>query len=148
MLKIEAIKTTYSTLTKNEQKDLLKQLECETYGFCSKTIDHFPPYGKHILKIFGNLTWKEFQNAEKIYLDIISSITSGIFLLEYQYVKIMVFTSKHPKNDGKFVMMKTNCFDWEENTIQTRGDFFNHFYNINLTYITLDDKPLTSYFNV
>ena len=61
MLKIEAIKSAWDTLSKEDQLGLLTDLKFRTLGLCKETAGNIIHQSSHILEVCGPLSYDEYK---------------------------------------------------------------------------------------
>jgi hypothetical protein len=88
MLKIEAIKSTWDTLSKEDQLSLLKALKFQTLGLCKETVLDSHP-SKHIFDICGHMPFREYEKVLIKYEKLIENVVSGKILASYNSCKSM-----------------------------------------------------------
>jgi hypothetical protein len=139
MLKIEAIKSTWNTLSQENQISLLNELKFQTLGLSQKTIlDNHP--SKHIFEICGALSFNEYKIILEKYEKLMERIISGKVIIGY-YNKIFVNMSS--KIVGNFEITHSKTIDWNEYTeVLTKEKFLKYYYNNHISSIHIDDIPL------
>ena len=140
MLKIEAIKTTWDTLCREDQLSLLTDLKFRTLGLCKETVGNIIHESSHILQVCGPLSYQEYNIVLQKYKETMEKVLSGNILVECyagKNVLINMYTI-----EGTFDFKITNNFDWEETKSFTKNEFLNFCYGENVSCIKLDGKPL------
>ena len=142
MLKIEAIKTTWDTLSKEDQLSLLTDLKFRTLGLCKETASDMIHPSRHIFEVCGSLSYEEYGPILQKYFNTMENVKSGNILVDFSSGKhtTIVMCTKDTKENGSFEY--TNRFDWEENKYFTKNEFLNFCYGRNVSCIRLDGEPL------
>ena len=86
MLKIEAIKSTWDTLSKEDQLSLLAELQLRTKGLCKETAYTIHP-AKHIYEVCGPLSYEEYKTILQKYFQTMDKVKSGKILGEFSAYK-------------------------------------------------------------
>ena len=139
MLKIEAIKSTWYTLSKEDQLGLLSELQLRTMGLCKETAYTIHP-AKHIYEVCGPLSYEQYKTILQKYFSTMDKVKSGKILVEFSSYKkttICMFTKC-----GNFELKYTNNIDWEESKTLTKNEFLKYIYGEYISHISLDDSPL------
>ena len=142
MLKIEAIKSTWETLSKDEQLSLLNELKLLTLGLCRDSVYGINP-SKHLVDIFGCLSYSEYKIMLQKYYELMKSVVSGVALIYFEGERIElstivqgIFEIRYSENNLGF-----------ENRIVSKENFLNLCYSEHAACIYVDDKVLSSFFN-
>ena len=141
MLKIEAIKSTWDTLSKEDQLDLLTDLKFRTLGLCKETAGNIIHQSSHIFEVCGPLSYEEYKIVFQNYFEAMDKVKSGKIVIEY-YAGTKISINMFTKIEGRFEINYTNNFDWEENKYFTKNEFLNFCYGRNVSCIRLDGEPL------
>ena len=141
MLKIEAIKSTWDTLCREDQLSLLTDLKFRTLGLCQETVGNIIHESRHILQVCGPLSYREYNIVFQEYVEAMGNVISGNILVEYECGE-RVSINMSTKIEGRFEINHTNNFDWEETKSFTKNEFLNFCYGENVSWIKLDGKPL------
>ena len=113
MLKIEAIKSTWDTLCREDQLSLLTDLKFRTLGLCKETVGNIIHESRHILQVCGPLSYREYNIVFQEYVKVMENLKSGNILVNLSNGK-SVSINMSTKIEGNFNYKITNNFDWEE----------------------------------
>ena len=141
MLKIEAIKSTWDTLRREDQLSLLTDLKFRTLGLCKETVGNIIHESRHILQVCGPLSYQEYNIVFQKYVKVMENLKSGNILVNLSNGK-SVSVNMSTKIEGNFNYKITNKFDWEETKFFTKNEFLNFCYGENVWCISLDGEPL------
>ena len=144
MLKIEAIKSTWDTLSKDEQLSLLNELKLLTLGLCKESVYGLSPVSpsKHLVDIFGSLSYSEYKIMLQKYCELMKSVVSGVDLIYFEGERIELSTQLQ----GIFEIKYANNNLGFENRIVSKEDFLNVCYAEHAACVYVDGKSLSSFF--
>ncbi len=138
MLKIQAIKSTWETLSADDQLSLLTDLKLMTLGLCKETSGNIFHESKHILEIFGPLPYQEYKRILPKYKELMEKVISGTATVRFGKEKA-VSINLSTNGDG-FQLRYTN---WGGVEILDKNQFLIFCYGENVSSIYLDDILLS-----
>ena len=141
MLKIEAIKSTWDTLCREDQLSLLTDLKFRTLGLCKETVGNVIHESRHIIEVCGPLSYQEYRTVFQKYKEMMEKVKSGNILVNLSNGK-NVSINMSTEIEDKFYYKITNNYDWEETNYFSKNEFLNFCRGESVSCIQLDGEPL------